>query len=405
VDEDFLIGPEGAHLNVSGISGMAAKTSSVQFTLKSLLTHKSEDKSVAVVMFNVKSKDLLYVDQRNPEAEREESQEMYDTLDIPAEPFRNARFFAPADPDDPNRADSQRQLDVERFEWDLNQMYRDIPSLFSSRDWDDRMEGVWYTIRDWIENNDILTYAQMLSWVDQVIDRAEQDDNIRTHGGHIATWGKMLSHLRRFPRSFEGLIDTGKEGDGIPWHELRDESVYVVDIQGLYDHGKRLVFGRAIRELSNRLESNETDLDAIVVFVDELNKFAPSGNIYTPLKKRLVNITARGRSIGLVLFGAQQFASDVEKEVVENSSTFLFGKTEENELRAPNYRGFSDEVKDKLKRLNQGRLLAKFAKFPQPIFLQFPYPPCLPGNEFEPEGQGQQNGVPISEDEFIGSLS
>lgn len=61
VDEDFLIGPEGAHLNVSGISGLASKTSAIEFALKSLLTHTTNN--IAVVMFNVKSKDLLYIDQ------------------------------------------------------------------------------------------------------------------------------------------------------------------------------------------------------------------------------------------------------------------------------------------------------------------------------------------------------
>ena len=64
VDEDFLIGPEGAHLNVSGISGLASKTSAILFVLKSLLTHTA--KNIAVVMFNVKSKDLLYVDCQAP---------------------------------------------------------------------------------------------------------------------------------------------------------------------------------------------------------------------------------------------------------------------------------------------------------------------------------------------------
>ena len=57
VDEDFLIGPEGAHLNVSGISGLASKTSAIEFATKSLLTHTQ--KRLAVVMFNVKSRDLL----------------------------------------------------------------------------------------------------------------------------------------------------------------------------------------------------------------------------------------------------------------------------------------------------------------------------------------------------------
>jgi DNA helicase HerA-like ATPase len=85
----------------------------------------------------------------------------------------------------------------------------------------------------------------------------------------------------------------------------------------------------------------------------------------------------------LVLFGAEQFASSVEKEIVENSTTFLFGRTEANELRAPNYSGFSDEVKAKLSMLPQGQLLAKSAKFPQPIFVRFPFPPCLAGDRYE----------------------
>ena len=76
IDEDFILGPQGAHLNVSGISGLASKTSAIQFITKSVLTHKQ--KRAAVVMFNVKSRDLLYVDQANPTLESENwSQKAY----------------------------------------------------------------------------------------------------------------------------------------------------------------------------------------------------------------------------------------------------------------------------------------------------------------------------------------
>src|SRR6266403_108342 len=95
VDEDFVIGPEGAHLNVSGISGLASKTSAVQFILKSLLAHTR--KSIAVVMFNVKSRDLLYIDQPNSIAQGDSwSAAAYSKLAIALEPFKDARFFAPA---------------------------------------------------------------------------------------------------------------------------------------------------------------------------------------------------------------------------------------------------------------------------------------------------------------------
>lgn len=397
VDENFLTGPEGAHLNVSGISGLASKTSAIQFVLKSLLQHKN--RRTAVVMFNVKSRDLLYIDQPNTRLQTESSQHdqwsvnAYRTLNVPAEPFVNTRFFAPANPDNPNAANTLRELATERFEWDLGMLYEDIPSLFNSMDWDDRMEGVWFVIQEEIEQGRLITYTQMLNWVQQEINTANRERPPRQiiRGGHIATWNKMIGHLRRFPRAYRGLIATAGAGRNIPWSAMENSSVFVVDIQALSDRGQRLVFGRAMRSISDMLEGGDSNLDAIVVFVDELNKFAPSGNVRTPLKDRLINITARGRSLGLILFGAEQFASSVDNEIVENSSTFLFGRTETNELRNPNYAAFSNEVKAKLTMLPQGRLLVKSAKFSQPIFLRFPYPPCLPGDQFTPNASEAGN--------------
>lgn len=384
IDEDFLIGPEGAHLNVTGISGLASKTSAVEFTIKSLLTHTAA--RIGVVMFNVKSKDLLYVDQPNVRFE-EQSEEVvwarkaYEALGIPLEPFANARFFAPADPRTPDGTMSMRDLDTERIQWDLQMIYEDIPSLFSPMDWDDKMEGVWFVIQEEIEAGNIITYTHMTTWVNTLIRNAGPRQQW-LRGGHRATWAKMRSHLQRFPRSYKGLIATGGNGRDLPWEELGAGEVFVVDIQMLNSRGQRLVFGRTVNAISQELESNGLELDAVIIFVDELNKFAPSGNVRSPLKKRLIDITARGRSLGLVLFGAEQFASSVDKEIVENSSTYLFGRTESNEMRNPNYAAFSDEVKTKLTMLPQGHLLVKFAKFPQPIFVRFPFPPCLPGDAY-----------------------
>lgn len=58
---DFLIGPEGAHMNISGISGLATKTSYVMFLLKAI-QHKYKD-DVAIIVMNVKGDDLLHVHQ------------------------------------------------------------------------------------------------------------------------------------------------------------------------------------------------------------------------------------------------------------------------------------------------------------------------------------------------------
>lgn len=46
------------------------------------------------------------------------------------------------------------------FRWDLQQIYPDIPSLFSSFDWDDRMEGVWFAIQERVESGEVLSYLK-----------------------------------------------------------------------------------------------------------------------------------------------------------------------------------------------------------------------------------------------------
>ena len=391
MDEDFLVGPEGAHLNVSGISGLATKTSAGIFIIKSLLTYKQ--KRVAVVLFNVKSKDLLYLDQVNPQIQNDEwSVDAYQTLSIEPTPFINARFFAPSHPSNPSDTMSQRALSITPFRWDLQQIYEDIPSLFSPFDWDDRMEGVWFTIQERIASGDILTYAQMLQWLNNQIGRAEQNNTPYILSNHIMTWRKMRSHLVRFPRSYSGMLATAGQGIDVPWSELQDQSVFVIDIQMLSNRGQRLVFSRSIRAINRLLEDDTASVDAVVIFVDELNKFAPSGSDKSPLKAHLIDITARGRSVGLVLFGAEQFASSADHEIVENSATRLFGRTEASELRGPTYASLSEELKTKLMMLPQGQLLVKFAKFPQPIFVRFPYPPSLPGDQYNP----LQTPLPLS---------
>ena len=64
LDADFLIGPEAAHLNISGVSGLATKTSAIEWILSSIFAHFPQQKgSVAAVCFNVKGPDLCFLDQ------------------------------------------------------------------------------------------------------------------------------------------------------------------------------------------------------------------------------------------------------------------------------------------------------------------------------------------------------
>ena len=89
---DFLIGPEGAHMNISGISGLATKTSYVMFLLKAIQYKCGDD--VAIIVLNVKGDDLLHIHQPNEKITDTQRQE-WDNIGIPCKPFDNVRYLYP----------------------------------------------------------------------------------------------------------------------------------------------------------------------------------------------------------------------------------------------------------------------------------------------------------------------
>ncbi|MEO7359188.1 MAG: ATP-binding protein, partial [Gemmatimonadaceae bacterium] len=94
LDADFLLGPEAAHLNISGMSGLATKTSAIEFILQSTFAHFPKSKgSIAAVCFNVKGPDLLFLDKEGPLTETDRA--LYEALDVPPTPFANVEYFAP----------------------------------------------------------------------------------------------------------------------------------------------------------------------------------------------------------------------------------------------------------------------------------------------------------------------
>ncbi|MDF3054030.1 MAG: hypothetical protein K0S19_2135 [Geminicoccaceae bacterium] len=101
LDCDFLLGPEAAHLNITGVSGLATKTSAVEFLLSSIFqTFPAHKGSVAAVCFNVKGPDLCFLDQ--PARLDEEDERQYARLGLRAEPFQDVRYYAPLKADGVN---------------------------------------------------------------------------------------------------------------------------------------------------------------------------------------------------------------------------------------------------------------------------------------------------------------
>jgi hypothetical protein len=63
INYHFLDGTEGAHVSISGMSGVATKTSYALFLLYSIF-NKVQDQRIRGLIFNVKGKDLLWLDKK-----------------------------------------------------------------------------------------------------------------------------------------------------------------------------------------------------------------------------------------------------------------------------------------------------------------------------------------------------
>jgi hypothetical protein len=96
LDRRFVLGPESAHVNISGISGLATKTSYAMFLIQSIL-QSGDPSKVAVILLNVKQADLLQVHLPCPPAEQEaqEWQAMWEALGLHPQPFQNVTHLLP----------------------------------------------------------------------------------------------------------------------------------------------------------------------------------------------------------------------------------------------------------------------------------------------------------------------
>ncbi|MDD9874746.1 MAG: ATP-binding protein, partial [Gammaproteobacteria bacterium] len=119
-------------------------------------------------------------------------------------------------------------------------------------------------------------------------------------------------------------------------------------------------------EFDNDLQnSGEFDIaKKIVLFADELNKYAPKIGKARTLTASLREVSERGRSLGLVLFGAEQFRTSVDERVTGNAGSQVFGRTTPVEVnRAAETKDLPKSQKSGLPRLHKGELLLQHPRF------------------------------------------
>ena len=401
IDKDFLVGPEGAHLNISGISGLATKTSYAMFMLQSLFQKDAEiaektgrPREYAAIILNVKHGDLLTIDREANLSE--DDRKVWADIGLSAKVFDSVRYFLPPDRNYHANHRANSAFEPSNFEvygYTLRESADKIDLLFSNvPDAYDTMDSLIGEISQGIFGNeakwkDVQTWKDLI-WKEPLFD-STKGTSLKVGEVHVSSVGRFRRLLRRMieTRSTGVFIDN-RPKDIVRLSErvegIRAGEVLVVDIAQLMEWEQTLVFGDILRTIySLYAESEEVIPDLpkkTVIFVDELNKYAPAGSRGSrgsPILEQVLEVAERGRSIGIVLFSAQQFLSAVHARIPGNAATLVLGRNGSAELSSPDYRFLDSDVKMNVTRLTKGELLLSHAVFRQPVRINFPKPAYL----------------------------
>ncbi len=284
---------------------------------------------------------------------------------------------------------------VEPLRWGLKEVMQFSEVLLTRDDLDAKADALVDFIRDRVldqpfgpdaghllaRNHRVRTFRDLEVWFDDVLAYCEQNGTDRWMTHHTATIRKVRNRLNGIVSRAHGLVVNDDAVSDLPWGALEDRAVYVVDVANVEPEAQDLVFARVVSKLREGLESGTLGVNHVIVFADELNKYAPSDGPDTYVRKMLLDISERGRYLGLVLFGAQQFRSQVHRRVVGNCGSAVYGRMDMDELATPGYAVLSHATKTKLASLPKGDLMVRHPHFTQPIFVRFPKPAVMRGRD------------------------
>ncbi len=427
VNFEFIDGTRGAHVSISGVSGIATKTSFAMFLLHSITSCgvlAGEAHNTKALVFSVKGEDLLFLDYENSRLKAED-RARYGELGLPATPFGNVRVFAP-----PRRGDTAGTPDVHArdravspFYWTLAEFCEQelLPFVFA----DSEDERAQYTMliaqvaarlrRDAVAvgtegairisgagpagETILRTFGDLVSLLEAEL----TDEGTRSAwvAGSTVT-GSVNALLRRL-RSAVPPLSVIVRGDlahrGERSITTSRAQVTVIDLHNLPDRAQRFVVGVTLRTEFARKERQGTARPLMFVMLDELNKYAPREGD-SPIKQILLDLAERGRSLGVILIGAQQTASEVERRILANCAIRVAGRLDAAEAQRPEYGYLPPAQRQRATLAKPGTMFIAQPDIPVPLAVDFPFPAWATRPSEKGEWTGHDSGPAQPADPF-----
>ncbi len=427
INFEFIDGSRGAHVSISGVSGIATKTSFALFLLHSITNCgvlAGEAHNTKALIFSVKGEDLLFLDYANSRLTAAQ-RARYQALGLPAAPFGNVRVFAP-----PRRGDSAgtpdvaaRDRAVSPFYWTLAEFCADelLPFVFADAE-DERAQ---YTMligqvaarlrRDAIvagedgairvrgvdPANDgvVRTFEDLVNLLEAELG----DEKLRSFwvAGSAVTGSvnALLRRMRSAVRPLSAIIRGDLSHRGERSITTSRAQVTVVDLHNLPDRAQRFVVGVTLRGEFARKERQGTSRPLMFVVLDELNKYAPREGD-SPIKQILLDVAERGRSLGVILIGAQQTASEVERRILSNCAIRVAGRLDAAEAERPEYGYLPPAQRQRATLAKPGTMFIAQPDIPVPLAVDFPFPAWATRPSEKGAWAGQDTGPAQPADPF-----
>ncbi len=393
INMEFLDGTRGAHVSISGISGVATKTSFALFLLHAVFTSGALGNravNAKALIFSVKGEDLLFLDRPNVKLDDDLRHE-YAKVGLPAEAFRSVGFYAPTIPDDVNGRPNVvgRTSGVSAFWWTLGEFCREELLPYAFADMEDERNQYTMVVHQVatklrreaqptgtdgavvIQGETLRTYEEL---VDFLRDRL-LDDATRIDWGGPAALGTVNAFLRRLRSSVKPLRSIIRAD--LPQSPNRqistsNQQVTVVDLHNLPDRAQRFVVGVVLASETARKEAAGPG-GLLFTMIDELNKYAPREGS-SPIAEVLLDIAERGRSLGIILIGAQQTASEVARRIVSNCSIKVVGRLDPAEAGRPEYGFLPASQRQRAVLAKPGTMFVSQPQIPVTLAVAFPFP-------------------------------
>lgn len=393
LDYSYIIGPDTAHVNASGISGNK-KTSYLLFLLFSAYQTIKKSEDISLIIFNTKEEDLLHIHELQGNIEGTTNNE-YELLDLKIEPFENVTYFLPRGKDGkPNSIYIPENYQT--FSYELKDIYDRLDLLFSEI-YDQHYN--LSSIIDYISESWPMTDSsgkEIQNWTD-LSNFIGYPDFIVSHKSSLIRFLGQLQRFRKSSMFIDKKITSVYLGKKV--RNLKAGEVFVVDIAKISSvEEQAFIVGDVMKSIDeiysesyynfeddnekNIINKNTIKLEKrkkphyIIVFLDEINRFIPQTlkEKIDAIPEQIMKTVIAGRSRGTILFSAQQFKSQTDTRLQENMGLHVTAKIEigRSELSKEPYSIIDETTKTNIVRLNKGELVMIHPAFRHPIKIIFP---------------------------------